>query len=65
MAILALERVRKVFSNGAEAVRELDLLVKDGEFVVLAGPSGCGKTTAVRMARRACSDTGSVKWQLS
>ena len=49
MATLALEQVTKVFDNGVEAVRSLDLFVGDGEFVVLVGPSGCGKTTALRM----------------
>jgi multiple sugar transport system ATP-binding protein len=36
---------------GAErpAVNELDLAIRDGEFVVMVGPSGCGKTTALRM----------------
>jgi len=49
MATLSLEQVTKVFGNGVEAVRSLDLFVEDGEFVVLVGPSGCGKTTALRM----------------
>jgi multiple sugar transport system ATP-binding protein len=49
MATLSLEQVTKVFDNGVEAVRGLDLFVGDGEFVVLVGPSGCGKTTALRM----------------
>ena len=49
MATLSLEQVTKVFDNGMEAVRSLDLFVDDGEFVVLVGPSGCGKTTALRM----------------
>src|SRR5580765_3708248 len=49
MATLSLEQVTKVFANGVEAVRQLDLFVDDGEFVVLVGPSGCGKTTALRM----------------
>src|ERR1700693_62386 len=31
------------------AVDELQLAIKDGEFVVMVGPSGCGKTTALRM----------------
>jgi multiple sugar transport system ATP-binding protein len=31
------------------AVRDLNLTVGEGEFVVLVGPSGCGKTTALRM----------------
>ena len=49
MATLSLEQVTKVFPNGVEAVRALDLTVDEGEFVVLVGPSGCGKTTALRM----------------
>src|SRR5262249_24242864 len=49
MATLSLDQVTKVFGNGVEAVRQLDLFVDDGEFVVLVGPSGCGKTTALRM----------------
>ena len=49
MATLALEQVSKIYDNGVEAVRGLDLEVADGEFVVLVGPSGCGKTTALRM----------------
>ena len=49
MATLSLEQLTKVFANGVEAVRQLDLFVDDGEFAVLVGPSGCGKTTALRM----------------
>jgi multiple sugar transport system ATP-binding protein len=49
MATLSLEEVSKVFANGVEAVRSLDLFVDEGEFVILVGPSGCGKTTALRM----------------
>jgi multiple sugar transport system ATP-binding protein len=43
------EGVTKVYPDGTVAVDGLDLLVGDGEFVVLVGPSGCGKTTALRM----------------
>ena len=49
MATLSLEQVTKVFPNGVQAVRGFDLLVDEGEFVVLVGPSGCGKTTVLRM----------------
>jgi multiple sugar transport system ATP-binding protein len=44
-----LEKLSKVFPDGTSAVTDLDLVVGDGEFVVLVGPSGCGKTTALRM----------------
>jgi multiple sugar transport system ATP-binding protein len=49
VAQIVLHDVWKVFADGTEAVRALDLDVADGEFVVLVGPSGCGKTTALRM----------------
>jgi multiple sugar transport system ATP-binding protein len=49
MAAVTLEHVTKTYPNGQTAVRELDLVVDDGEFLVLVGPSGCGKSTALRM----------------
>ena len=49
MAQLAFEGVTKVFPDGTEAVRDLDLDVGDGELMVLVGPSGSGKSTALRM----------------
>src|SRR5207247_1952862 len=35
-------------ADGTVAVKDLDPLITDGEFLVLVGPSGCGKTTALR-----------------
>jgi multiple sugar transport system ATP-binding protein len=49
VASVSFDRVTKVFSDGTCAVDELDLEVRDGEFLVLVGPSGCGKTTSLRM----------------
>jgi multiple sugar transport system ATP-binding protein len=49
MATVTLEKVSKVYPNGFEAVKELDLDVAEGELMVLVGPSGSGKTTALRM----------------
>src|SRR3974390_3101094 len=49
MATVDLEQVNKLYPNGFHAVKDLDLAVGDGEFMVLVGPSGCGKTTALRM----------------
>jgi multiple sugar transport system ATP-binding protein len=49
MATVDLEQLNKVYGNGFHAVKDLNLDVQDGEFMVLVGPSGCGKTTALRM----------------
>src|ERR687897_2680029 len=49
MAEIVLDSVSKRFDDGYEAVKDMDLEVKDGEFVILVGPSGCGKSTALRM----------------
>ena len=49
MAPITIEGVGKVYPNGFEAIRDFDLEVAEGEFMVLVGPSGCGKTTALRM----------------
>jgi multiple sugar transport system ATP-binding protein len=49
MADVTFEAVSKTYEDGTRAVRDLDLTIRDGEFMVLVGPSGCGKTTALRM----------------
>ncbi|MDK2823127.1 MAG: osmoprotectant transport system ATP-binding protein [Clostridia bacterium] len=46
------ENVRKVYDDGTVAVNNLNLEIKEGEFVVLIGPSGCGKTTTLKMVNR-------------
>jgi multiple sugar transport system ATP-binding protein len=46
---IRLEGVGKRFRGGVEAVRDVDLDVQPGEFIVLVGPSGCGKSTVLRM----------------
>jgi multiple sugar transport system ATP-binding protein len=49
VAEIEFDQLTKVYPDGTRAVRELELTIGDGEFVVLVGPSGCGKTTALRM----------------
>jgi multiple sugar transport system ATP-binding protein len=49
MSEIVLDGVTKRYPDGFEAVKNLDLEIKDGEFVILVGPSGCGKSTALRM----------------
>jgi multiple sugar transport system ATP-binding protein len=49
MADITLDNVSKRFPDGYEAVKDMNLEIKDGEFMILVGPSGCGKSTALRM----------------
>jgi multiple sugar transport system ATP-binding protein len=49
MAQITMEGLTKRYPDGFEAVRDMNLAIEDGEFVILVGPSGCGKSTALRM----------------
>ena len=49
MSGVTFDRVSKIYPDGTRAVNDLNLEIRDGEFMVLVGPSGCGKTTALRM----------------
>ena len=49
MASVKFEHVYKVYPGGVRAITDLNLEIKDKEFVVFVGPSGCGKSTTLRM----------------
>jgi multiple sugar transport system ATP-binding protein len=49
VADIVFDHVSKQYPDGTLAVDDLDIEVKDREFMILVGPSGCGKTTALRM----------------
>jgi multiple sugar transport system ATP-binding protein len=49
MAEIVLDNVVKRYPDGFEAVKDLNLNISDGEFMILVGPSGCGKSTALNM----------------
>lgn len=46
------QNVSKIFSNGLAAVRDVDFVINEGEFVFLIGPSGSGKTTLIELLIR-------------
>src|SRR5580698_9917424 len=49
MSEIVLDNVVKRYPDGFEAVKNLNLSIGDGEFMILVGPSGCGKSTALNM----------------
>jgi multiple sugar transport system ATP-binding protein len=49
LAEIKLEHITKRYPDGFEAVKDFNLDIADGEFMILVGPSGCGKSTALRM----------------
>ena len=49
MANVTIRNLNKNYENGFHAVKDVNLEIRDKEFVVLVGPSGCGKTTTLRM----------------
>ncbi|MFG6157480.1 ABC transporter ATP-binding protein [Halomonas sp. 1390] len=48
MASVTLQKINKVFGH-THIIKDLDLEVGNGEFVVFVGPSGCGKSTLLRL----------------
>ncbi len=49
MAGLTLKGIYKKYPGGVVAVTDVNLEIRDKEFIVLVGPSGCGKSTTLRM----------------
>ncbi len=49
MSEVVLKNLKKVYDNKVTAVHDVNLAIKDKEFIVLVGPSGCGKSTTLRM----------------
>lgn len=65
--LLNVERVTRVYGKGANrhvAVKDIDLQIREGEFVALLGPSGCGKSTLLRMITGLIAPTtGVIKYR--
>ncbi|MBE6849945.1 MAG: sn-glycerol-3-phosphate ABC transporter ATP-binding protein UgpC [Ruminococcus sp.] len=49
MASLSLRGIYKKYPGGVVAVSDVNLEIRDKEFIILVGPSGCGKSTTLRM----------------
>jgi multiple sugar transport system ATP-binding protein len=49
MASISIRKLRKTYGNAVTVVHDIDLEIRDKEFIILVGPSGCGKSTTLRM----------------
>ncbi len=49
MSEVILKDIKKVYDNGYVGTHDVNIKIKDKEFIVLVGPSGCGKSTTLRM----------------
>ncbi len=49
MPPIRIQGLTKTYKDGPRAVDNVDLEIRDGEFMVLVGPSGCGKSTMLQM----------------
>lgn len=49
MASIVLKNIKKIYEDGVTVIDNLNLDIKDKEFIILVGPSGCGKSTTLRM----------------
>jgi len=53
-----MENVSKTYKGGKNAVKNINLEIKKGEFICFIGPSGCGKTTTMKMINRLIEPSG-------
>ena len=49
MASISLKNIQKVYPGDVKVIDNLNLEIKDKEFIILVDPSGCGKSTTLRM----------------
>ena len=58
--MIELKHVDKIYPNGYKALSDINLTVKDGEFVSIIGLSGAGKSTLIRCINRMHAETTSL-----
>jgi NitT/TauT family transport system ATP-binding protein len=62
--VLQLQGIAKVFGGTVTALRDMNLVVNEGDFISLLGPSGCGKSTALRLIAGLMQPTqGRILWE--
>src|SRR5664280_3392696 len=56
--VVAMQGVTKSYPNGRVALRGVDLVIPEGDFVFLVGPSGAGKSTVIKLLMRRATHQG-------
>lgn len=65
-AAITLSQVSKVYANGTVALQDLNLEIRESEFVSLVGASGCGKSTVLRLiAGLGKITSGNIDWGIT
>ncbi len=52
MGLIEFENISKSYDGENQVIDDLNLSIKEGEFVTILGPSGCGKTTLLKMVNK-------------
>jgi NitT/TauT family transport system ATP-binding protein len=61
--LLRMSHVEKTFNGDVVALRDMNLDVREGDFISLLGPSGCGKSTALKLITGLMQPTrGRIEW---
>lgn len=64
--LLSMDHVDKVFGRDVVALKDMNLDVREGDFISLLGPSGCGKSTALRLIADLIHPTsGRIAWEVA
>ncbi|MDZ8188878.1 MAG: ABC transporter ATP-binding protein [Nostoc sp. ChiSLP02] len=64
--IITLNQISKVYANGTVALKNLNLVISESQFVSLVGPSGCGKSTVLRLiAGLGRMSSGNLDWGIT
>lgn len=56
--MIKIDKLNKIYDNGYEALKSIDLEIGEGSLVCLLGPSGCGKTTILNLIAGLLDPTG-------
>ena len=63
-SLVSLKNVGKTFKSGTVALENVNLGIRDGEFLTLLGPSGCGKSTVLRIVAGLMDNSaGEIRWR--